>query len=411
MSQAATAQAEKDEENEKDEKPPLLDAKGIRRLSAWHFVLIAALLFGIYSIWGELLPDGNAASENASGTPAPTPDYGEADLVERGAKLAARWKAKGDPVTIYLLSVSPDSSKEVDAHQGGTPSDTFRAAMLKDLNRVLRDPKLAESAPKDLAARIGDPTKLPKAGEELRRFNRAVFAASYPDSFVAAASPVTEKKRMNRETVLLLAVFLFGALGGAISAAWGSTSFIGGRKMQASWVAWNMMRAPIGAGLAVLFYTVVRGSVTSDSDGEGINVFFVVGTAGMVGLFTRGALNQLQGQFEKLPQPTGDREGREQSQSNAGGATRKPPLPEIDAIDPTSLAKTAASVRITGKGFAKDASVLLGEAKQVTTEVKANQITITIDTANRVAGKKKLVVVNPDGADGVRSNEKELTIE
>lgn len=93
----------------------------------------------------------------------------------------------------------------------------------------------------------------------------------------------------------LLAVVVFaGALGGQIRALHSFASYVGNRKLTVSWLVRYFLTPFIAAGLALVFYFVIRaGFFTANSTTKDMNVYRFAGLTGLVGLFSTMEVNKL----------------------------------------------------------------------------------------------------------------------
>jgi hypothetical protein len=110
---------------------------------------------------------------------------------------------------------------------------------------------------------------------------------------------------INRELDLLLLVLLGGTLGAFLHVAQSYSDYVGNRTLKRSWAWWYSLRPFIGAGLALVFYTAVRGgfmAITSGSNAKAaeLNPFGVVSIAAVVGMFSKAATMKLGELFDTL---------------------------------------------------------------------------------------------------------------
>jgi hypothetical protein len=153
------------------------------------------------------------------------------------------------------------------------------------------------------------------------------------------------------EVRLLLIALLAGALGSYIHAATSFADYVGNRKLSGNWVWWYLLRPFIGMSLALIFYFVVRGGFISPSaGGADMNPFGIAAMAGLVGMFSKNAIDKLNEVFTSLFGSKGDDKRGDKLQS-----------PTIASIKPNKgpLAGQTA-VTITGSGFLPKARVTIG---------------------------------------------------
>ena len=103
---------------------------------------------------------------------------------------------------------------------------------------------------------------------------------------------------------LLAVVVLTGALGGQIHTLRSFVSYVGDRKLKASWLIQYILTPFMAAGLALVFYFVMRaGFFPTDSTTQDMNVYGFAGLAGLVGLFSNMAVNKLRRMAKELLGP------------------------------------------------------------------------------------------------------------
>lgn len=106
---------------------------------------------------------------------------------------------------------------------------------------------------------------------------------------------------VGNELRLIFIVALMGALGSLIHLMTSFATYIGNRQLMRSWVWWFILRPFIAMPLALIFYFVVRGGFFTVSSGtEPISTFGIAGLAGLVGMFSKQAIDKLREVFENL---------------------------------------------------------------------------------------------------------------
>jgi hypothetical protein len=113
--------------------------------------------------------------------------------------------------------------------------------------------------------------------------------------------------RGNFEIALLKLVLSFGAIGGLLHLLTSLGRFVGGRKLERSWVLFYLLRPPVGAVLGLLVYLILRMSALGQQTTNGIpavNVFGVLAFSGLAGMFSRQAVEKLAEAFDVFFQKT-----------------------------------------------------------------------------------------------------------
>lgn len=200
----------------------------------------------------------------------------------------------------------------------------------------------------------------------------------------------TLHRPISDELRLLLIVIIAAGLGSYIHAATSFASYVGNRRMQASWVWWYILRGPIGIALALTFYTVFRGGLlSSGAVGTDVSPFGVAALASMVGLFSKQATDKLRETADNLFR-TVPGEG-----DDARGGKLKPQNPVIDSITPPDVPQGAANValHLKGKNFSKGAVVQVNGAERPTDFVSDTALVAHLDPADTAAAGTLTVTV------------------
>jgi hypothetical protein len=117
------------------------------------------------------------------------------------------------------------------------------------------------------------------------------------------------------EVRLILIVVSAGALGSFIQGASSLIRHAGEKKLLYRYTWWYILRPFIGSALALIFYFVIRGGFLSVSAGaEAISHFGIAAMAGIVGMFSRYAIDKLREVFTTLFAVTTKAPGEEKSQ-------------------------------------------------------------------------------------------------
>ena len=161
---------------------------------------------------------------------------------------------------------------------------------------------------------------------------------------------------------MLLISLWFGALGSLLHAASSFVSFVGNRQLVASWLPWYIVRPLLGAGLASVFYVVVRAGLatTGGMPWADVSHFTVAAAAALVGLFTHRAMLKLKDVFDALfPPQEGDQH------ADALGGNENATAPRINSLIPerVPVGKDPVSVEIV-TDYASDDLTLTVNSKE-----------------------------------------------
>ncbi|WP_258055059.1 hypothetical protein [Streptomyces sp. Ru71] len=139
---------------------------------------------------------------------------------------------------------------------------------------------------------------------------------------------------LTADTAMLLAVICASALGSFVHAATSFATYVGNRRLYASWLWWYLLRAGIGVALALLVYFLLRGGLFTGSSGPAAtNPYGFAGIAGLCGLFSKQATDKLREVCDTIlsTRSDGDRDRRDKLASQTpdrqpgAGAAAQPP--------------------------------------------------------------------------------------
>jgi hypothetical protein len=108
---------------------------------------------------------------------------------------------------------------------------------------------------------------------------------------------------LDQDQRLFVVVAVTGALGGLIHSARSLYAYVGYRTLLRSWLLFYLSLPFIGAGLAVLFYLILRGGLVTGTAAQ-VNFFGFAAISALVGLFTPEAALKLKQIFTTLLAPT-----------------------------------------------------------------------------------------------------------
>ena len=133
------------------------------------------------------------------------------------------------------------------------------------------------------------------------------------------------QRKITLELRLILLVFFTGALAACVHALKSFADYAGEEKLTRSWYWFYVARPFIGAGLAFIFYLVVRAGFLAGTtaDIKAVNPFGFMAVAALVAMFSDKALNKLAEIFDTLFKTEDTRSGK----LTALAVTTPSPLP------------------------------------------------------------------------------------
>ncbi|WP_172295719.1 hypothetical protein [Pseudoruegeria sp. HB172150] len=199
----------------------------------------------------------------------------------------------------------------------------------------------------------------------------------------------------------MLIILLAGGIGSAVYVATSFSSFVGNRTFQSSWGWWYFLRLPIGMGLALIFYLLVRSGLDNplteveNTADMPTGPFGLAAIAAMAGMFSKQAADKLNDLFETLFR----------SDENAKRADKlKEEAPEIRSIEPpeTLAGTNDPTIRIMGTGFTESSEVRVNEKIRPSSfDKETNVITTTLAAEDiKTEGDLSIEIINTSAQGG-----------
>jgi uncharacterized membrane protein YeaQ/YmgE (transglycosylase-associated protein family) len=132
----------------------------------------------------------------------------------------------------------------------------------------------------------------------------AADAASRPKFVLFSFS-----RQLSTDTLIIVLAIAAGVVGSFISSATSYVKYFGNRKLRSWWIPWYLVRAPIGAALAVILYLLFRaGLLPTTSASKEISPLGVAALSGLAGMFSNRAVEKLEDIFNAAfgEHPSGD---------------------------------------------------------------------------------------------------------
>jgi IPT/TIG domain len=174
--------------------------------------------------------------------------------------------------------------------------------------------------------------------------------------------------------------------------------------LKSSWLPWYLLRPFTGMMLAILFYLVLWGGSHHDDSIASSNVpLWIIGVAGLVGLFTKQTTDKLDEVFSTLVKSGGDDKRKDKLDPNNLPRI----LPRITRVVATKRDEDSGVVTINvfGDRFTTGAVVRRDGSERKTTFTNANQLVAELRAEDVYQpGEIELQVVNPEPADGQSSS-------
>jgi hypothetical protein len=158
---------------------------------------------------------------------------------------------------------------------------------------------------------------------------------------------------------------------------------------------WYVMRPLVGAPLALVFYFTLRGGfLATGGTVTDVNYYGMAALAGMVGMFSKQAIDKLSMLFDIIFTASGDKERGSKLEGSAPVVSEVDP----DVVGPGSHARV---ITVRGSQFVGNAVVRVNEADRPTFFVSATELKAELleeDVEN--AGRLQITVFNPPPGGG-----------
>ena len=149
---------------------------------------------------------------------------------------------------------------------------------------------------------------------------------------------------------LLLIVIVVGALGSLIHVLRSFYWYVGNRSLRSSWLLMYFLLPFNGAGLALLFFLIVRGGLSTQTPPTQSTLDGYAALAALVGMFSQQAMNKLKQIAESFFNPA--EKGKDQALASS---------PKLTAVQPPQGPKTGGiKVLLIGTGFSPGCRVTFG---------------------------------------------------
>jgi hypothetical protein len=213
------------------------------------------------------------------------------------------------------------------------------------------------------------------------------------------------KLTLTREQALLWAVATLGALGGSLHAVASFSVYTGNRVLKTSWAWWYLARWPVGAGLALVFYMVLRAGLLNVAAATGqsldaLNPYGVGTVAALAGLFSEVAMRKLREVFETLFRPASSRDP----------VTDR--APKLSRVEPDKVAAGSGDtvVKLIGEDFELgDVPMLDGVALAIVAQART-EFSVTLPKDKLAEAGELSLTLRRGGPAGVSSEGVKLTV-
>lgn len=234
-----------------------------------------------------------------------------------------------------------------------------------------------------------------------------LLVAIWPSPFTPQGKTAPELRSLwnftdQVEVRLLMIVLVSVALGSAVSAARTYANFHGLGRYEPSWTWWYLMKVPIGMGLALFLYMVVRGGLFSASLSDSgavmdtANPFGFAALGALAGMFAKEASDKLEEIFKAVFRT----------------AEKPAAAPKIDRLDPTAkkVHDPDLTLKVEGNGFDPKSTVKVGDKKRDSVFKNAGLLVVTLSSEDLAKAGKLPVVVTAGTQGGGTSAAVELAV-
>ncbi len=207
---------------------------------------------------------------------------------------------------------------------------------------------------------------------------------------------LNKKESSTSERSFLIICIIAGVLGACLHAIVSLGVFSGNHDFDPSWFTWYIFRPFVGGILAMLFYFVFRGDfiveVNSTTSFHGL-----VALSGMIGLFSKQALDKLSEIFDIVFLNT-------KAEKLRGKLVEKNPVPGIKKVtpDPVEFENDEPAIKVKGSDFVKESVARVNGKDMPTKFEKSDELTVHLaDVDLSDGGEIRIRVFNPPPGGGI----------
>lgn len=184
-------------------------------------------------------------------------------------------------------------------------------------------------------------------------------------------------------TIMFLLVALAGFTGSMIHIATSFTNYVGSGKFKQSWILWYFVKPFTAAGVAIIFYLVLKAGLLNFEGANSANPFAIVILSALAGLFTDKATLKLEEIFTIIFKPKDERPDKIDETSV-----------KITGFDPKKLlVGEDNTITVSGEGLDKQPlSVRINDQDIPNTEIKSNAISFKFKIPDALKTEKKLLL-------------------
>jgi hypothetical protein len=135
-------------------------------------------------------------------------------------------------------------------------------------------------------------------------------------------------------------VLIMGALGACLHGISSLAYHRGLCDFSEKWTLWYLYRPGVGGVLALIFYLIINGGLVPQANGSDKKFFWILGLSGLIGLFSKQALNKLSLIFDAVF--ASDKEKNEKSPKTPQNPVIPPPSNVQDDTNTTETPTTQA---------------------------------------------------------------------
>ncbi|NOU19669.1 MAG: hypothetical protein HOO91_19095 [Bacteroidales bacterium] len=199
---------------------------------------------------------------------------------------------------------------------------------------------------------------------------------------------------------LLLLIILIGALGSSLHGIVSISYHIGNGKFSTTWSTWYLLRPFAGGVLSLVFYLVIRAGFYKEF--HNANFYTILALSGLVGMFSKQALNKLSELFDFIFKSDKEKE------------INLNPTPYIINISAQSISKSKdfSELIFNGSDFIVDSQVRFNNKDYKPEFVSSKQLKLIIkkdDLMNINLPTLRIAVFNPPPEGGL-SNQIDVTL-
>lgn len=203
-------------------------------------------------------------------------------------------------------------------------------------------------------------------------------------------------KQPDPDLLYIVAVLVLGAIGASMHTLTSYSGYRGNGTFKDRWTWWYLMRIPLGGGVALALYVVMRAGLLSTGTSTGaVSPYGIGAVAILAGLFSKQTIDKLREAFESVFPTKSDSQRTDKLRGQLAVTSTSP--------DPVPVKPANLTLQLAGTGFVDQMTATLSGNRRDVSVTNATTATLTLDPADVAAAGDLVLIVTLPGPGGASS--------